>query len=71
MCILYFNSHSFCFLPGLSPNVDPMSADQDSAGVGVHLHSSGHALFQVFLLWGVLNNWNNQRVIIPACKHIQ
>lgn len=67
----FHSLHSLCFLPGLSPDVDPVSADENSAGVGVHLHGSGHALFQVFLLWGVLNNWNNQSVIIPESKHMQ
>lgn len=60
------NSHGLCLFPGLPPDVDTMSADEDSTGIWVFFHCPSHPVFQVPLLWCIFNNRHYQGVIITG-----
>lgn len=49
----------------VTPDVNTMSTDEDSIGVGVQLHGLLEVLGQVLLVRGILDDGNPQRIMIP------
>lgn len=47
-----------------TPNIDTMSANKDASGVRILDHSFSHAILEIFLVWSVLNDRNDERIEI-------
>jgi hypothetical protein len=45
-----------------TPHVDAMSADKDTRGIRILFHGLRHAILEVFLVWGVLDDRHLQSV---------